>query len=404
MSNLAILAAATDPTTAPAELDPQFELYFTVAMLALAVVAVVLVVALGVWRPSSIVGPLRVQPGRPVWPVLVIGFFGGVVWIGIQSAYLVVRAVQLAREHGPEWQPTLSDFSPVDYAILATVPGVAGFLCLIAGDRFAGRWTAPWLGFSLRKLGAGIASGLLASLIVLPLIQWVGVGLEFVYKWLRYEHPKEHDLLKVIVEAPTPWAKWLLIAGAVLVAPFFEEYLFRGHLQTLLRHALLRLKSRSALGAELAPFTAAPNPAWPPGYPPPAQMPPPLLPIGPALYSSPPGEPGASAVPYAGSATGFPPFTSPQTVIPLVGMPASSPPLDPPPLPEVPAIWPAVIAILLTSLCVSVVHPMWTWPVIFVLSCMLGYAYERTGNLWTSIVIHAVFNGFSTILYLTVLH
>ena len=52
----------------------------------------------------------------------------------------------------------------------------------------------------------------------------------------------------------------------------------------------------------------------------------------------------------------------------------------------------------------SLVHAMWTWPLIFVLSCFLGYAYERTGNLWTCIVIHAAFNGFSTLVYLTLFH
>jgi membrane protease YdiL (CAAX protease family) len=47
---------------------------------------------------------------------------------------------------------------------------------------------------------------------------------------------------------------------------------------------------------------------------------------------------------------------------------------------------------------------MWTWPLIFVLSCFLGYAYERTGKLWTSITIHAAFNALSTIVYLNLLH
>jgi membrane protease YdiL (CAAX protease family) len=382
MSNLAILAAATDPTTAPANLDSRADVYIYAALIVATALAVLLIVVLGLWRPSRMVGPLRVQPGRPVWPLLVVGGVGAGVWFGAQVVYVFIRAFQLAREHGPGTQPTLSDFTPSDYAVLATVPGVAGFVCLLAGDRLFGRWSAAWLGFSLRKLRAGVASGLVASLIVLPLILWVSEGLEYVYKWLRFEHPKEHELLKVMVEAPTPWEKWLLIAGAVLVAPFFEEYLFRGHLQTLLRHALLRMKGRGDAGFEPAPVMAAPYPAWPPGYPAPTQMPP-------------PGEPGVGAVPFAGMA---PPFIPP----PLV--PPSEPAPDRPPLPEVPAIWPAVIAILLTSLCFSIVHPIWTWPVIFVLSCMLGYAYERTGNLWTNIVIHAVFNGFSTILYLTVLH
>ena len=112
------------------------------------------------------------------------------------------------------------------------------------------------------------------------------------------------------------------------------------------------------------------------------------------LHPPPPGGFGAAAVPYAGATTMFPP---------VVGPPPTPPP-DAPPLPETRAVWPPILAILITSLCFSVVHPMWTWPVIFVLSCFLGYAYERTGNLWTCVTIHAAFNAFSTIVYLTLLN
>ena len=44
--------------------------------------------------------------------------------------------------------------------------------------------------------------------------------------------------------------------------------------------------------------------------------------------------------------------------------------------------------------------PPWMAPLIFVLSLCLGYAYERTGNLWVSIIIHAAFNTTSTVIFL----
>jgi membrane protease YdiL (CAAX protease family) len=40
------------------------------------------------------------------------------------------------------------------------------------------------------------------------------------------------------------------------------------------------------------------------------------------------------------------------------------------------------------------------WPPIFFLAICLGYAYERTGSLWTSIVMHSLFNATSTYLFL----
>ena len=55
---------------------------------------------------------------------------------------------------------------------------------------------------------------------------------------------------------------------------------------------------------------------------------------------------------------------------------------------------------MVTSVLFAVVHPMWTAPVIFLLSLCLGYVYERTGNLWATIVIHAMFNTASTLLFL----
>lgn len=58
------------------------------------------------------------------------------------------------------------------------------------------------------------------------------------------------------------------------------------------------------------------------------------------------------------------------------------------------------IAILVTSVLFMTMHATWSWPIIFTLAVCLGYAYERTGNLWIAIVIHAVFNSVSTILFL----
>jgi membrane protease YdiL (CAAX protease family) len=56
--------------------------------------------------------------------------------------------------------------------------------------------------------------------------------------------------------------------------------------------------------------------------------------------------------------------------------------------------------VLITSLVFSLVHPGWMRPMIFLLSICLGYAYERTGNLWVPIVLHASFNTLSTVVFL----
>jgi membrane protease YdiL (CAAX protease family) len=52
----------------------------------------------------------------------------------------------------------------------------------------------------------------------------------------------------------------------------------------------------------------------------------------------------------------------------------------------------------MTSLAFALLHPMWSWPAIFVLSIGLGYVFERTGNLVSSLVMHMGFNGLNVLL------
>lgn len=65
-----------------------------------------------------------------------------------------------------------------------------------------------------------------------------------------------------------------------------------------------------------------------------------------------------------------------------------------------PTAWQTWLAILITSALFAWLHPSWTRPIIFLLSVCLGYAYERTGNLWVPVTIHAAFNTISTVIFL----
>jgi membrane protease YdiL (CAAX protease family) len=57
-------------------------------------------------------------------------------------------------------------------------------------------------------------------------------------------------------------------------------------------------------------------------------------------------------------------------------------------------------AVIVTSVIFALVHPLWMSPLIFLLALCLGYAYERTGNLWVAIFIHAMFNSIETAIFL----
>jgi membrane protease YdiL (CAAX protease family) len=55
---------------------------------------------------------------------------------------------------------------------------------------------------------------------------------------------------------------------------------------------------------------------------------------------------------------------------------------------------PPWMAILFSSLAFTLIHqPPEIQPMIFVLALALGYVYERTGNLTTTMLMHAAFNG-----------
>jgi membrane protease YdiL (CAAX protease family) len=59
------------------------------------------------------------------------------------------------------------------------------------------------------------------------------------------------------------------------------------------------------------------------------------------------------------------------------------------------------LAILIASFAFTLVHgALWLAPPIFLLSLCLGYAYDRTRNLWVSILIHASFNAASVAMFL----
>ncbi len=280
----------------------------------------------GVFRWRSIEeGNIRVRAGDPVWRLTGLFLLALLIWQLVPVLYLSSGYSSTTRPF------SLDRIAPRDMAFLAIVPPMLSFAVLLVGAAMAGRGTLDRLGVAITKLPRGLALGGIGILIVFPLLMWSSLGLEWIYERVGFEHPKAHDLLKVMrngLDTGEYSTAALLIIAAVIVAPLFEELLFRGYLQTL----MLAMVTRLAEGRGI--------PSYPPS-----------------------GE-GAQAHPTAGMR------------------------------------W---IAILGTSLPFMAVHPPWTWPPILLLSLCLGYIYERTGNLWAAITIHCLFNGLTTLLYLTLM-
>jgi membrane protease YdiL (CAAX protease family) len=319
-----ILAATPTP-------DPRTEAIFATGCL---LVGLAFGLALRLVRPARVSSPDRVPSTVSAWPLVAVLGVGLLCWYVIPVTYFSIQQARLMARHGPEARIDPAHLSVSDLAFLATVPPVCGMVALLVGDAGLRRRFGIHLGYGVRRLGKGLLFGVLGSLCVVPLVDGSMILVEWAYRAAGYEHPKEHDLLRALGESNDRMTEAVLIVGAAVLAPVFEELLFRGHVQTLLRSGMARLRRE----------VRAPEASGQEG----------------GLAADGSASPQAAEIPVSTS-------------------------------------W---VAILATAVLFALVHPMWTWPAIFLLAVCLGYAYERTGNLWVPVVIHAVFNSTQTLIYL----
>lgn len=260
------------------------------------VVAVWLIVAIGlairyrILFPQTAGGPARVEPGESLAPLAGIMFISFAAWqmaAGIFVSSLGVPAATRPIE--------LSPAQTVYSGAIAPLAGIA--VMLFAHAVFSSAASLKKLGLGFGALRRSPGPAILGLICILPAVQLTAVGLEVLYRLINYEHPTKHELLRILEQMPDPLVNTVLIITAIVVAPLFEELLFRGHLQTLFRATTRR--------------------PW--------------------------------------------------------------------------------LAILLSATVFAMVHEPWSAPAIFLLAVGLGYAYERTGNLWVSIFMHAGFNALSIV-------
>ena len=334
------------PDEAAAQAAQHDEQFLLMIIVPLALAGLVLAWGIGVFRRRSIAGPSRIGDGEPLGMLLVV--MGGAV-VALIMAQIFCMVI-LASPKGAT-QPSTAATTPTTHAIKLTpaqtalsvsVPPLIAFAFMVIANKTIRPRGLSELGLSKSPLGRGMVTGLIGSLIAVPVTFLASWATQLLWKQFQFEHPTEHDLLRIIRENPSPSLAVVLVASAVLIAPLAEETAFRGHLQTFITHGLSRLKQW---------FTRRPT------------------------------------------ARGFD-VVLPGGSIGYVALPDARPPLDPP---TAAMRW---VSVLMTSVLFSLVHPLWMTPPIFVLAVCLGYAYERTGNLWTTITMHAIFNTTSTVLFL----
>jgi len=252
-------------------------------------------VAMGVFRRGSIVGPVRLEDNDPLEP-LAVAIGGGMM------VYFYGSLLALQRLPGGHGGPATAPDDTVTQAnvvvdLLARAGAVAVIVTLLL------LWyRQPWrLGFSLKRIPRGVATGLLSLLMVLPLMMVVLLATSQV---LPPDAQYVHPYLKLLGQSQDAVWRDLILLSILIAAPLSEELSFRGCVQTALSSWISRHVTR-----------------WPPSR----------------------------------------------------------------------TRW---LAVVLTSMMFAMAHSdWWSRPPIFVLSLCLGYSYERTGNLWAPITIHAAFNA-----------
>jgi membrane protease YdiL (CAAX protease family) len=295
----------------------------------------------GVFSPRRMLGSARMLPGEavaPLWVCMLVGLF---VWMMVPATYSTARGGGNASTQPAPTEPTLAPgFSAEESIAVSAVTGAAVLASLIFANAALRRDGLRRLGFSTGSLPQAIGPAVVSILIVIPLMYVVSGLTQWFWDMIRLEHPESHPFLQIFGSDTNPLLRTLIAVSAIVLAPAFEELLFRGHLQTAVLYTFRTLLGADPSGRGFEP-RAADNAA--------AAAPPAAEPAPPAPAS------------------------------------AQRPRVD------LAARW---LAIVFTSLIFALVHQeLWMMPPIFFLSLCLGYAYERTGNLWVPIFIHATFNA-----------
>ncbi|MCC6239288.1 MAG: CPBP family intramembrane metalloprotease [Phycisphaerales bacterium] len=278
------------------------------------ILAVMLLYVLKCFRRGKIVGPMRTAEHERAG-LFVLLFLASLLG-GLLAAMI---AAPLIRD--PAWR---------SFAV-GGVFNLAGALVLVMLNHRLRGDDGGRLGMRVGQIPRGLWQGAIGLVVLLPLVMVCGQVIEEVARWWNWALPT-HEVLREMRSTDS----WTEVVGlwvvAVVLAPIFEEMMFRGMMQSFLVKVLDRNQSRGSLQ------------------------------VGEEVWAD-------------------------HSVAALAGGRAIA------------ARWGAIG---ITSLAFAAVHGEWLWMApLFLLSAGLGYAYERTGNLWVSIIMHGLFNALQITIFMT---
>ncbi len=300
-----------------------------------------------------------------VGSVLAVIVVWAVVNIVVSVAYLTWTG-SLGAKRKPTLTEQMTVVSLVNGALLAVIPITL---------RLTARAPLSAFGLEPREVGRQALVGTVGFLLATPVVYMVN------FLCIKIWEQHKHKLEEMVMTKPNVGVACLAFVSAVVLAPAAEELLFRGVIQSWLAQLWRPGNGRQdAMNDPAAVRSRTTAPQSPDEFHATA-VPENVIAVAvegelaPGRWTARGCEPG--------SAQAEPSFAD-----------ESEDRADM--VPERQSAAPIII----TSALFAVVHySQWPAPIaIFFLSLVLGVLYQRTGSLLASIVMHALFNGFSTLL------
>lgn len=213
-------------------------------LIAGAILAFGLTVYWHVWNPSRIVARTGLADNDLPRHLLIAGIGGYLTWLAFAGI-----GMNFARML-PATQPAQGDRGGAIVVLAVVVAGASALVVLLTILRLQDRRMFAWLGASRRDLLPSVPISLGGILIFIPLTFATAWATDLVFHSIEPEGRRVHEFLQLAGERRSLVP--VIIISAVVVAPLFEEFLFRGCLQT----ALVGLLTRAAYSPATARWLA----------------------------------------------------------------------------------------------------------------------------------------------------
>jgi len=185
------------------------------------------------------------------------------------SAWLIVSGLFAGAENSAGTAPTTAPaLSPERRVVAGATSAAAGIAVMLLGHRVARDGGLRRIGMGLVQLPRGTAAGAVGAILAVPVTFASAVLTQWLWNALSIEHPGAHELLTIFGDEPSRALRALIILSAIVLAPMYEEMLFRGHVQTMLVAAFSKLTGRDGAAPRwlailvTAGFFAVVHPAW----------------------------------------------------------------------------------------------------------------------------------------------